>query len=77
MTFPFGIDDSQSVDVFRGYLLSNSLPFDVPSNSTVVFQVGLRMINNLTGGGDGCSVTSQLSPPVGFLMCPYVSLQLT
>jgi len=74
--FPYGLSDGHSFDVFRGYLLSNSVPFDVPSNSTVVFQVGLNMNNYLKGGGDGCSVTSQLSPPVGFLMCPYVLLQL-
>jgi hypothetical protein len=76
VTFPYGIDDGQSVDVFRGYLLANPLPVAVPSNSSVVFQVRLTMFNQLTGGGDGCSVTSQFSPPVGFLMCPYVSLQV-
>jgi len=71
--FPFRNEDRKVVDVFRAYLLAHPGVFVVPRNASVVFQVGLAVASFLQTGG---WVRSQFSPPVGFLMCPYVALQV-
>jgi hypothetical protein len=67
-SFPF------NDDVFRAYSLSPSDFYTyVGQNETLTFHVTLRVLSLLDGGG---TVTSNFSSHVGFLMCPYVALQV-
>src|SRR5262249_38007965 len=69
----FGDFGQKIVDVFRAYSLAHSNFFVVPRNASVVFQVGLEVDSGLDGGG-WC--TSSFLYDMGFLMCPYVALQV-
>lgn len=72
----FDSGDHQVIDVFQAYPLAHRTFLTVPRNGSLVFQVSLNIGSTLFGGG-WC--TSNLSPtaPGGFVLCPFVELQVS
>jgi hypothetical protein len=70
--------DRQITDIFQAYPLVHRGFFTVPRNGSLVFQVILDIESTLSGGG-WC--TSNFSPTEsvsgGFVLCPFVELQVS